>query len=254
MIFPFNQHYLDLLWAMTEKEIKTRYKGAMLGFLWIILNPLLQMIIIGSIFSYFMKIPNYFIFLFSGLLPWQFFSMTLLKSTSSFINERSLVQKAVFPKEIIPLSIMFANAFNLILSQILLIIVVYLLHPTDPVSMWKLIPANLWIIAITAGCILLTASLTVRFRDVAFFVQTLTLLWFYSSPILYSLNQLPIHLQKLLQLNPLVYPLTLFQSSVNPTILVNHTLLLPNLFLTVILLISGVVIYRHESPYFVDWL
>ena len=77
------KQYFDFLWAMTEKEIKARYKRAVFGFLWVILNPVLQMFIIGIIFSFFIKIPNYFLFLFTGLLPWQFFSLSLSKATPS---------------------------------------------------------------------------------------------------------------------------------------------------------------------------
>src|SRR3989344_7145799 len=99
------RYYFDFLLAMTEKEIKARYKRAVFGFLWVILNPLLQMIIIGAIFSFFIKIPNYFLFLFSGLLPWQFFSLSLSKATQSIVNERELLQKAKFPIEAIPISI-----------------------------------------------------------------------------------------------------------------------------------------------------
>src|SRR3989337_4058776 len=99
------RNYFDFLWEMTEKEIKARYKRAIFGFLWVILNPVLQMIIIGVIFSYFIKIPNYFLFLFTGLLPWQFFSLSLTKATPSIVYERSLLQKARFPIEAIPISI-----------------------------------------------------------------------------------------------------------------------------------------------------
>ena len=115
------KNYFDFLWAMTEKEIKVRYKRAMFGFFWIILNPLLQMLIIGLIFSFFIKIPNYFLFLFSGLLLWQFFSLSVSKTTPSFIYERSLLQKAKFPKEAIPISIIISNFFNLLISLILLL-------------------------------------------------------------------------------------------------------------------------------------
>src|SRR3989304_9448269 len=114
------KHYLDFLWAMTEKEIKARYKRAVFGFLWVVLNPVLQMIIIGAIFSFFIKIPNYFLFLLAGLLPWQFFSTSLSKATPSIVHERSLLQKAKFPIETIPISLILANFFNMVVSFVLL--------------------------------------------------------------------------------------------------------------------------------------
>ncbi len=101
----FNQDYIDLLLIMTGNEIKARYKGTVAGFFWMIINPLLQMLIIGFVFSFFIKVPNYFLFLFVGLLPWQFFSTSLSKATKSFVSARFLLQKTKFAKEIIPFSI-----------------------------------------------------------------------------------------------------------------------------------------------------
>src|SRR3989304_2803226 len=103
------KNYLDFILTMTQKEIKARYKRAVFGFLWIVLNPILQMIIIGVIFSFFIKIENYFLFLFSGLLPWQFISLSISKATPSIVFERALLQKAKFPIESIPVSIILAT-------------------------------------------------------------------------------------------------------------------------------------------------
>src|SRR3989344_8880626 len=93
------KHYFDFLWAMTEKEIKVRYKRAVFGFLWVVVNPLLQMIIIGFVFRFFIKEPikNYFLFLLVGLLVWNFFNLSLSKATSSIVYERTLIKKAKFP-------------------------------------------------------------------------------------------------------------------------------------------------------------
>src|SRR3990172_12605877 len=103
------KYYSDFLWVMTEKEIKARYKRAVFGFLWVILNPVLQMLIIGAIFSFFIKIPDYFLFLFTGLFAWNFFFLCVSKTTSSIVNERALLQKAKFPTEAIPISIILSN-------------------------------------------------------------------------------------------------------------------------------------------------
>lgn len=254
MFKRFNRHYFDLLWAMTIKEFTVRYKQAAFGFLWIILNPLLQMIIMGVIFSNFVKIPNYFIFLFSGLLPWQFFSLTLSKATSCFVNERSLLQKANFPREIIPLSLIFSNALNLLLSLGLFVVILQFLLPSIHSNFLILILAILWLVIFTIGISLLTSSLNVRFRDVSFFVQTLVLLWFYATPILYSLSQMPLQLQQLLSYNPLTAPIGLIQSSLLGHALPNPELIITNLLIAISFLILGVVTFIKESPYFVDWL
>lgn len=118
--------YFNFLWLMTEKEIKARYKNAFFGFLWILFNPLLQMIIMGIVFQNFIKIPtnsnNYFLFIFPGLLVWNFFSLSINKATSSLVWQRNLIQKAKFPRETIPISIILSNFFNFLISLVLLTI------------------------------------------------------------------------------------------------------------------------------------
>lgn len=254
MFKRFNQHYFDLLWAMTVKEFTVRYKQSTFGFLWNIINPLLQMVIMGTVFSNFVKIPNYFVFLFSGLLPWQFFSLTISKNTLCFISERSLLQKAFFQREIIPLSIVFSNALNLLLSFGLFIAFLQLTTPFVQINFLFLILGIIWLILFTIGFSFFTSSLNVRFRDVSFIVQSLILLWFYATPILYSLTQLPNRLQQLLVINPLAAPLLLIQSSITNQAPPNQTLITGNLITTGIIVFLGVVIYIKESPYFVDWL
>src|SRR3990167_5732195 len=104
-----SRHFFDLLIGMTEKELRARYKNTLFGFLWMFINPLLQMLVIGFIFRLFIKEPieNYFLYLLVGLLVWNFFSLSLTKTTPSIVNERSLIKKAKFPREVIPLSIIF---------------------------------------------------------------------------------------------------------------------------------------------------
>lgn len=250
----FNQHYLDLLSAMTMKEFTVRYKRASFGFLWIILNPLFQMLIMGVIFSNFVKIPNYFAFLFCGLLPWQFFSLTLSKTTPCFVNERSLLQKSAFNREIIPLSIIFSNALNLLLSFGLFIVALQFISTQPEINLPILILSVFWLIFFTIGISLLTSTLNVRYRDVSFFVQSLIILWFYATPILYPLSQLPQKLQQLLSLNPLAAPIGLIQSSLVGQPIPPFELIIINLLLTIIVFGVGIFIFIKQSPYFVDWI
>jgi ABC-2 type transport system permease protein len=254
MTNSFNQHYFDLLWTMTMKEFTVRYKQAAFGFLWILLNPLLQMLVMGAVFSYFMPIKNYPLFLFTGLLPWQFFSLTLNKVTPCFVYERALLQKSSFPREIIPLSLIFSNFINFLISEILLLIVVNLITPLSLIAFCLFLISSLWILVLTTGVSFLTSSLNVRFRDIAFFVQTLVTIWFYATPILYALETLPRKLAPLMMINPLVSPLSLMQSALLNHIIPNSTLIEANLIITVIICFLGFKVFRHQSPLFTDWL
>lgn len=248
------RHYLDFLWAMTEKEIKARYKRAVFGFLWVVLNPVLQMLIIGFIFSFFIKIPNYFLFLFTGLLPWQFFSLSLSKATPSFVYERALLQKAKFPVEAIPVSIILSNFVNLVISLILLLIYLALIRSVLFPQILLMVPAAFWLLLITIGTSLITSSLNVKYRDIGFFVRTLLTLWFYATPVLYSLEIIPLKLRQLFTLNPLTTIFELLHYSILGQGVLNRQLLVFNLISTLIIILVGVSVFRKESKYFVDWI
>src|SRR5690242_15638685 len=96
-------HFFELLWGMTEKELRARYKYTIFGFIWLVANPVLQMLIIGFVFTFFMKEPveHYYYHLFIGLLTWSFFSSSLTKATPAIVFERALIKKSSFPRAVI---------------------------------------------------------------------------------------------------------------------------------------------------------
>ena len=250
------KYFIDLLLAMTEKEMKARYKHAVFGFLWVLLNPLFQMAVIGVIFSFFVRVnvENYFLFLFTGLLPWQFFSLSLTKSTPAFVFERSLLQKAKFPHEVIPLSIILSNFSHLAVSLSLLIIFLYSLGSLQfPRILW-LIPALISLLLLTIGVSFLTAALQVRFRDVKFIVESLLIIWFYATPILYNLELISTTIRRLFFLNPLASIFEVFHFAILGQAFPDKTLLASNAIVLLIILMVGVAVFKREQNYFVDWL
>lgn len=246
--------YIDLLLAFTEKEMKVRYKNTILGILWILLNPVLQMAIIGFIFSFFIKIPNYFLFLFTGLLPWQFFTLSLNKATNSFVNERSLLQKARFSKEIIPISVILSNFIQLLISFCLFLIFLFVTGNFLVSGLLLLLPALVWLLAFTIGLSLITASLNVRFRDVGFFIQTVIVLWFYATPVLYNLEVIQGKLHPFFALNPLTSPFVLVHRAFLGYGQVSNQIMLINLIISILVFLLGILIYRKNHRYFIDWL
>ncbi len=250
----------ELTLEMTKNEIKARYKNAFFGFLWAFLNPLIQMLVIGFIFQYFIKtpIPDYFSFLFLGLLVWNFFSYSLIKTAPSIVYARDLIHKANFPRESIPLSIVFSNFFNFLIAFFLFFIFLLIFRElflfSGLFSFSILIASFLWIIFLTSGLALLCSALNVKYRDINFFIQALIIIWFYATPIIYSLNILPERYLKIFILNPIVYPLEMLRFSLLGTNLPSIFIFYTNLFITLILIVSGVLIFKKENKTFSDWL
>lgn len=250
------RHFIELLWGMTERELRARYKYTIFGFFWLVLNPLLQMLVIGFIFTSFMKEPieHYYFFLFSGLLVWNFFSLSLSKITPSIVNERSLIKKAKFPHAIIPLSIALSNFIHFSLAFLLFLVPIIYLNTFSLYSLPYMILALVLLITFTSGLGLLTSALNVRFRDVNFFVQAIMIVWFYASPIIYSLNMLPNHIRWLWHMNPLTSILMLIREALLKQTGPEPSILIANVIIIVLIFWIGTATFQKESKYFDDWL
>lgn len=254
----FNKHFFDLLLALTQKEIKARYKNAVLGFLWIFINPLVQMLVMGFVFSLIFKfgIDNYYLFLFTGLLPWNFFSLALQKATSRIVFDRSLIQKSNFPREVIPLSTVLSHFFHFAVSWLMLIIYLLITRQWQFFTLSALglqLSAISLLLIFTCGLSLITSSLNVFYRDINFIVQALVLIWFYITPIVYPLQKIPQKYLPIFYLNPLSGIFTLLQK---PFLDQQFPLevLLGQIGFIGILTIVGIYIFKKQSRYFSDWL
>jgi ABC-2 type transport system permease protein len=246
----------DFVLAMTEKEIKSRYKMAVFGFLWIFLNPLLQMLVLGLIFQFFVPIKtiNYFEFLFPGLLIWNFFSYTITKNTPMYINERALIQKAKFPRESIVLSIVFSNLFHLLISLLMFLLWTLLVRGGADLMRWLLLPIAIgWLTVLTSGLSLLFSSLNVKWRDINFGVQAIMPLWFYATPVVYTLDLLPRWIERIIYLNPMTAILGLFRWSIFGMAISWQPIVI-SLVMTLIIFVTGVTVFKKESPFFDDWI
>ena len=250
------QHFLELLWGMTEKELRARHKYTVFGFLWLVANPILQMLIIGFIFTFFMKEPvtHYYYFLFIGLLVWNFFSLSLTKATPSIVFDRFLIKKAAFPRAVIPLSIILSNFIHFVLAFLLFLIPVLFLGTFPLFRIPLLLIAYCLLLIFTTGISLLTSALNVRYRDVNFFIQAILILWFYATPIVYSLSQMPRNLLWLWRFNPLTSVLQLFQHALLGAVPPGPAMLTSNIFVIIITFMLGIAVFKQESKTFDDWL
>ncbi|MBI5620148.1 ABC transporter permease [Candidatus Gottesmanbacteria bacterium] len=248
--------FFDLLFAMTEKELRARYKHTVFGFFWLVANPLLQMLVIGFVFTFLLAQPvkNYYFFLFNGLLVWNFFSLSLSKTTPSIVYERSLIKKAKFPHAVIPVSIILSNFIHFFLAFLLYLIPVLFLGTLTLVSIPLVLVSFLLLLTFTVGLSLLTASLNVRFRDVNFFVSAILIVWFYATPVMYALTMIPRHLLWLWRFNPLTSILQLLQQALLGLPGPGLGMLATNIGVIAVTLILGITVFQRESKYFDDWL
>lgn len=250
------RHFLELLWVTTEKELRARYKYTFLGFLWIVAIPLLQMFVVGFIFTYFVKeqIPHYNYFLYIGLLMWNFFSISVVKATSCIVTERDLVTRAKFPRIVLPMSIIISNLVHFILGLLLLVAA---LVPSRGVSVGALlitVASTMLLTLFTIGFSALTATLNVRFRDINFIVQALLILWFYATPIVYPLYFIEVSMRWMWYFNPLTSVIQLYQWALLGTDPPTVWLVSINTLIIIVMFIFGTYIFGKKSMHFADWI
>lgn len=181
--------YRGLLRRMVRKELQVKYKNSVLGFLWSLLNPALYLVIFTVVFQFILGsgIPRYAIFLLSGLLVWNLFSMAVAGATTSISHNAPLVGKVYFPREVLPLASVGAAVVHFFL-QVIVLIVAVLAIPDHEVALAHVaaVPVALAILVVlVAGIALLVAAANVYLRDVEHFVELGLLAWFWMTPIVY---------------------------------------------------------------------
>jgi len=182
--------YRELLSVFSKKELKVKYKNSALGFLWSFINPLVLAVVYTIIFSIVFPNPvkNFPLFLIIGLIPWNFFTISIATCSGSIIANSNLVKKVFFPREIIPLSVVFSGLTNFLLEMAVILVILLLFGfnflPYIPVFILAVL---LQVIA-TIGFGLIFASLTVYFRDIEQLINILLLIWFFATPIVYDLS------------------------------------------------------------------
>jgi len=197
--------YRELLYSLTKKELKVKYRGSVLGFFWSLLNPVLIMLVYSFVFSIVLRqgIKEFAIFLLCALLPFNFFSNSVNYGANSIISNANLVKKIYFPKEIIPLSIVFSNFINFLLELLILFIVLSIFKYKFYMYLY-ILPAVIVVqIFFVSGISLLVSSLNVLFRDLQHLVSILMMVWFFGTPIIYPLSMVPERFQFIMQLNPM---------------------------------------------------
>ncbi|MFX4303566.1 ABC transporter permease [Alicyclobacillus tolerans] len=205
--------YRTMFWGLVTSDLRTRYKGSVLGFLWTFLNPLLMLLVYSAVFSLIMRsnIPHYAAFLFIGLLAWNLFSTSLSSASGVIVRQASLVKKIYFPREILPLAIVASSVINYIFSLAILIPFL-ILSGIYPSWSWFMLPLVLMFEAIaTAGFALLFSSINVYLRDVEHVLNIFLMAWFYVTPVVYSLSMIPHKYAEFFKLNPITDFVVSFQ-------------------------------------------
>ena len=198
--------YKQMIASLVRKDLRGRYKGSVLGFLWTFINPLLQLLVFTMVFSVILRsgIEKYYLFLFVALIPWNFFAASLQGGARSVLNEQSLVTKIYFPREVLPISYVTSNFVNMLYCFIIVFLVVALSGiKLNPPAVLCIIPIMILEYVIALGVALFTSSVTVYFRDFEHIMGIVGMAWQYLTPVMYPMDWVPDKLRIVFNLNPM---------------------------------------------------
>lgn len=247
--------YRQMIFSLVKKDLRGRYKGSVLGFLWTFINPLLQLGVYTLVFSIILQseIDKYYLHLFVALVPWIFFSSALTDGSSSVLASKDMVKKIYFPREIMPISVVTSSFVNMLFSFIVIFAVIIFSGVGFNFIALLCLPAVMIVEYILAlGGAMLTSALTVYFRDLQYILGIITMAWLYLTPVLYAADIVPPKYQSLFNLNPMTPIIVAYRQILYSKQVPQLTTLLQALLLGVFTLVIGYWIFRKLQKGFAE--
>jgi len=248
--------YRELLYFLSWRTIKVRYKQTVLGASWAILQPLFTMVIFSLFFGRLAKMPSdglpYPIFSYAALVPWQFFANGLSGSANSLVGSANLIKKVYFPRLVVPISAVLSGVVDFILAFIVLLAMM-LFFGITPTARVIWLPALLLLALVTSlGVGLWLSAMNVQFRDVRYAVPFLINAWMFATPIAYPSSLLPEPWQTLYGLNPMAGVVEGFRWALLDTDTAPGPMILLSAGAAVVILVSGAFYFRRMEKTFAD--
>jgi lipopolysaccharide transport system permease protein len=248
--------YRELVFFLAWRDVKVRYKQAVLGAGWAILQPLLTMVVFTVFFGRLAKVPSegvpYPLFSLGALVLWTYFAGVVSLASQSLITNSNLISKVYFPRLALPASTAVSGLidFAIGLGCLALMMVYYQVWPS-----WGLLLAPLFLaslLMLTVGVSLILAALTVRYRDIKYTIPFLIQLGLFVTPVIYPIRMIPERFQPLAALNPMSGIVEGFRASLFPQVRLDAGLTASSLFLSAAALAAGILYFRRAERLFAD--
>ena len=251
-------NYRELLWNLAHREINQRYKQTILGYAWVILVPLVQLVVLNFLFSIVLRIPSqgvpFIIFLAVALLPWNLFANSLSSSVNSLVSNSSLITKIYFPREILVYSTILAKTVDFLFSCIVLVIF-FLVYKTI------LTPTLLWVplifviqIIFTAGLSLILAALNLFYRDIQYLLNLVVMLWMYLTPVMYPVEIVPEKYRFIFSLNPMSVIINAYRQTILGGGQPNYSSLAIAFVMSIAVFAVGFYLFKKMEGEFADYV
>ena len=248
--------YRELLYFLTKRDIKVRYKQTVLGGLWAIIQPFFTMVVFTLFFGRLAKMPSdgipYPIFVYAGLLPWTYFANALSTSGNSLVGSQNLITKVYFPRLIIPASAALAGLLDFFVAVSVLgaLMLWYQYLPGVEILLFPFLVGLTFLCAVGVGMWL--SALNVEYRDIRYVIPFLIQLWMFVSPVIYPVSLVSETYRWLLALNPMGGVINAYRASLLGHHPIDWLLLGVSAFIILGLFISGLYYFRRMEKTFAD--
>jgi len=248
--------YRELLYFLTWRDIKVRYKQTALGAAWAIIQPLSTMIVFSLFFGRLARIPSdgvpYPLFSFAALVPWTFFANGLTQSANSVVLSQNLITKIYFPRLAVPIATVLAGAVDFVLAFVVLVgLMLFYSTPLTLHALW-VIPFSLLALVTALGVGFWLAALNVQYRDVRYAVPFLVQLWLFATPIAYPSSLLSEPWRTVYGLNPMVGVVEGFRWALLGTATAPGAMVLVSTVAALVVAIGGALYFRRMEQTFAD--
>jgi lipopolysaccharide transport system permease protein len=252
------ERHRELLYFLTWRDIKVRYKQTALGIAWAILQPLAVALALAVFLGRMIHLPSdnlpYPVFVYAGMVLWQLFAQGLTESSNSIVNNERLISKVYFPRLLVPLSAILASLLDFVISLIVLVffLVYFRIAPTGAVVLFPLFVLPVILSSLGAG--LWLSALNVKFRDVRHTVNFLVQFWFFATPVAYPASSVPVSWRMLYELNPMVGALEGFRWALHGQGAFPAQSVILAISTGTALLLTGVYYFRRTEDTFADFI
>jgi lipopolysaccharide transport system permease protein len=248
--------YRELLYFLTKRDIKVRYKQTILGGLWAVIQPVFTMIVFTLFFGRLAKVPSdglpYPVFVYAGLLPWTYFANAVSASGNSLVGSANLITKVYFPRLIVPVSASLAGLLDFFIA--LFVLAAFMIHyrfiPGAGILMFPVLVGMTFLCAVGVG--LWLSALNVQYRDVRYAIPFLVQIWMFVSPVIYPVSLVKENYRWLLALNPMGGVIDAYRACLLGHQPIDWGLLTLSASVISVLFLGGLYYFRRMEKVFAD--